>query len=148
MNNTPNSELIENQQNIISTIMAYSEAAMKTAATYVSHCPNRNVILIEDIKRGMMLEMFLFKNRHNNLQLVQHIKHKIFDEPDTDEDTDEDTDTDIESSNESDAFNKCFSQNTCTCKLCVCINNINSQWNAFVPTTEFERVFKTHIDDL
>ena len=45
------------KKNAISLIVAFSEGAMVTAGKYVAHC-TRTAITPEDLKRGMMLEMF------------------------------------------------------------------------------------------
>ena len=52
----------EFEKNTAAIIVTYAEHALRTAALYVSHHETRNGITPEDIKRAMMLEMFLFKN--------------------------------------------------------------------------------------
>ena len=64
----------EAKKNIVAIIVKFSEGAMRTAAKYVSHSQTRNVVTPEDLKRGMMLEMFLFKHRNNFLSYCGLVK--------------------------------------------------------------------------
>ena len=50
----------EFEKNTTVIIVTYAEQALRTAALYVSHHTTRNGVTPEDIKRAMMLEMFLF----------------------------------------------------------------------------------------
>ena len=71
-------------KNATSVIVAYAEQAMRTAAKYISH-GERNVITPEDIKRAMMLEMFLFNKRPNLLEKAEEIRKLYEEESDDDE---------------------------------------------------------------
>ena len=126
-------------KNATSVIVAYAEQAMRTAAKYISH-GERNVITPEDIKRAMMLEMFLFNKRPNLLEKAEEIKRELYEE-ESDDDEMEDL---IIDSDEEEVVE--FSKNTCECPLCTCINNIYARWENFTPETQFEILFKKHID--
>ena len=52
-------DMEEFKKNVSSLIVAFGENAMRTGAKYVSHS-KRKVVTVEDLKRAMMLEMFLF----------------------------------------------------------------------------------------
>ena len=67
------------KKNIASILVHFMENALKSAAIYVKHC-KRNVVTIEDIKRGMMLEAFLFGRRTDTGEKVEAIKREIFGE--------------------------------------------------------------------
>ena len=70
----------EAKKNIVAIIVKFSEGAMRTAAKYVNHSQTRNIVTPEDLKRGMMLEMFLFKHRNNLLHEVEVLKEELFNE--------------------------------------------------------------------
>ena len=64
----------EMKKNAISLIVAFSEGALRSAAKYVTH-GGRNAVTPEDVKRGMMLEMFLFKRRDDTLEKAEEINY-------------------------------------------------------------------------
>ena len=57
-----NLEREEIEINVTSMVMTFMSYAMKTSAMYVEHS-KRKVITVRDIKRAMMLEVFLYFNR-------------------------------------------------------------------------------------
>uniref|UniRef100_A0A6C0C4H7 Uncharacterized protein n=1 Tax=viral metagenome TaxID=1070528 RepID=A0A6C0C4H7_9ZZZZ len=128
----------EFKQNTAAIIVTYAEQALKTAAMYVSHHETRNGITPEDIKRAMMLEMFLFKNRSNLLEKSEAIKKMLFEDEDND-----DEEEFINMTKEEE-----FSQNECSCALCKCVNGIYDRWNGWTPQSLFETVIKKHIDNI
>ena len=78
---TPDNDAFEN----VTTIMLYfMEQAMKTSGVYVKHC-ERKSITVEDIKRALMLEMFLFKKRDKKVEDLEKIKKEIFGKESADE---------------------------------------------------------------
>jgi len=125
------------KKNAISLIVAFSEGAMVTAAKYVSHC-KRTAITPEDLKRGMMLEMFLFKKRDNTLEKAEKIKKELFAEESDEEDEE------IEFADECEEF----CESSCKCALCKCMNTIYNRWEKFEPSTPFERIFQKHINSM
>jgi hypothetical protein len=129
----------ETKKNAISLVVAYSEGALRTAAKYITHA-GRNVVTPEDVKRGMMLEMFLFKHRDDTLEKAKEIKEELFGDND-DEDNMEDLE--FEGSDEDE-----FVESSCECALCKCINTIYTRWDALEPNTEFERIFQKHINNI
>ena len=68
----------ETVENVGSVIMVFMENAMKNADIYVKHA-KRKEITPEDIKRGLMLEVFLMKNRPNMLEQCETMKQKLKD---------------------------------------------------------------------
>ena len=66
------------KKNAATVIVTYAEHALRTAGLYVSHHKTRNGVTPEDIKRAMMMEMFLFNNRPNLLEKAQEIREVLF----------------------------------------------------------------------
>lgn len=137
-------DMEEFKKNVTSLIVAFGENAMRTGAKYVSHS-KRKVVTVEDLKRAMMLEMFLFSNRPGIIEKAKKIKEEIYNEDDdSDEDEDEDEDISDFISNKKTKFEL----NTCDCALCTCINTIPSKWKRWTPTTPYEKILKKHIDSI
>ena len=130
----------ETDKNAISVIVAFSEGALNTAAIYLSH-GDRKAVTPEDLKRGMMLEMFLFKHRDDALEKAQKIKEELFGEQRDELDQKLDDD-------HYDEDDEIFIENTCVCGICKCINNIYTRWNNFEPSTPFETIFQKHINNM
>ena len=129
----------ETKKNAISLVVAYSEGALRTAAKYITHA-GRNVVTPEDVKRGMMLEMFLFKHRDDTLEKANEIKEEVFGDNDDEYNME---DLEFEAGDEDE-----FVESSCECALCKCINTIYTRWDALEPNTEFERIFQKHINDI
>ena len=133
--NHGNNELMENMAAIVT---AFTENALKTSAKYVEHS-GRNVITTEDIKRGLILEMYLFKARNDNIQHIEEIKRVLFEE--TDEEEEEIID-DMEDTGDE------FELSSCECLLCQEINNIYNKWINFQPSTRIEEILQRHINSI
>lgn len=82
-------ENLNNKKNIATLVCCFSKNALKTAAMYVSHS-NRNIVVVEDIKRSMMLEVFIFINRPDLPEKLKEAKEMLFSDEDDDEDDNED----------------------------------------------------------
>ena len=134
----PNDE--EFEKNTATIIVTYAQYAIKTAGTYVSHHKTRNGVTPEDIKRAMMLEMFLFNNRPNVLEKAEEIRQTLFNEEEYDSDEEEE----LVNLNHGDEF----SENECQCAICKCINGIYERWESWTPVSLFETTIKKHIDKI
>jgi hypothetical protein len=130
----------EFQKNAATVIVAYAENALRTAGLYVTHHKKRNGVTPEDIKRAMMLEMFLFSNRPNMVEKAQEIRQMLFGNNSDSDDEDEDYPS-IQDENK-------FTENDCTCPVCHCINNIYARWENWTPNSLFETTIKKHIDTM
>jgi hypothetical protein len=119
------------------TLVHFSENALNHCALYIKHC-KRNCIKPEDIKRGMMLEMFIFTNRDNLEEKINIIKDEIYDG---------DSDEEI-IINEPDRKEDAFAESDCKCALCLCMNNIYTRWNGWTPETSIQAILKRHIDNI
>jgi hypothetical protein len=128
----------EFEKNTATIIVTYADHALRTAALYVSHHKERNGITPEDIKRAMMLEMFLFKNRPNLLEKAEEIREMLF--------GDEELDSDEEEERVDMCHGEEFSENVCNCTVCKCMNNIYTRWEGWTPQSLFETTIKKHID--
>ena len=135
--NLISNEITEEQQNMISIIIGFTENAMKTAAKYTTHS-GRKVVLPEDIKRSMMLEMFIFNKRENIVSQLEAIRKEIF------EDSSDDEEIIMEDPEEVPEF--CESK--CECMMCKTLNNIRNSWENFTPSSRLETLLKKYIDKM
>ena len=127
------------EQNITVLISTFASEGLKHASRYVSHHKTRYLITPEDIKRGMMLEVFIFKNRPDLVDKFDEILQIISQESDSDSDEEEE----IEESSE-----ETFTENDCSCPICKCMNTIYTRWEKFVPSSPLEQIIKTNIDKI
>ena len=135
----------ELKKNVVSLVLTLSKNAMKTAVTYITHS-KRNAITPEDLKRSMMLEMFFYKQRPDLFQEAEKIKEEIFDsgyEEDSESDEDDDGGSLI-GEGEADIF----ADSKCTCAMCTCLNGIYTRRNKWQPASEYEKLFKKHIENM
>ena len=130
----------DQKYNIISTICLFTDNAIKTATQYVQHC-KRNAITKEDIKRGLIMEVFLFGKRGNEMEEILKIKKDI-------QEHKNDEDQDISDLIIDDKEIMPFANSNCSCALCVNINNIYDRWNNFTPSSQIETIMKKHIDEM
>ncbi len=130
------------QENIVTSLVTYTEYALRTAATYVSH-GTRKSVTAEDIKRALILEVFLFNNRPGLLEKAEEVKKALFgaDVPEDEEDDDH------ESGGGGD-IDEPFSPNDCECALCSAIGGIYDRWGAWEPANALEALLKRHIDGI
>tara|TARA_B100000575_G_scaffold81464_2_gene64091 strand:- start:705 stop:1220 length:516 start_codon:yes stop_codon:yes gene_type:complete len=130
----------DQKYNIIATICHFTENALKTATHYVEHS-KRNAITKEDIKRGLIMEVFLFGKRGNEMEEIVKIKKDI-------EEHKNDEDADISDLIIDDNEIMPFANSNCSCALCVNMNNIYDKWNNFTPSTQIETIMQKHINDM
>ena len=126
-------------ENIASIVLVFMENAVKSAAIYIKHA-KRQSITAEDIKRGLMLEIFFIKQRPNMLEQCEEMKKiikKIQDEDDSDDDDDFITDED-----------EPFKESECNCPMCGCMNTIYTRWEGFTPETSIEKAMHKHINNI
>lgn len=129
------------KKNVISIIVKFAEGAMKTAAKYANHREGPSVVLPEDLKRAMMLEMFLFKHRDNLLEKVEALKVDLFNEDNEEEESDDDYD-------DSDDEDIDFTESKCECAICKTMNNIYSTWETLELNSPYEILLKQHIENM
>lgn len=130
----------EIQQQIASTLVHFSENALLNAAAYIKHA-DRNQITQEDLKRCLMLEVFIFTKRENIQEKIEDIIHELYDgESDEEEEIifDEDENQIVDE----------FQESTCECVLCQCINNVYIKWENWEPETPIQHILKRHIEQM
>ena len=128
-------------KNTTTTITIFGENALKTAAQYISH-GKRKIITREDVKRALILEMFIFNKRELDIKNFKNVKKDLFE-------NDEDEKSGINTPNYIvDNTEETFSLNGCNCKLCDCIKNIYDEWEVWEPSTPFENIFQKHINNI
>ena len=128
-------------ENIASIVLVFMENAVKSAAIYVKHA-KRNSITPEDIKRGLMLEIFFIKQRPNMLEQCEEMKktiNKILEEEDYESDEGFDEDYIIND-------DEPFRESECKCAMCNCMNTIYTRWEGFTPQTSIEKAMFNHIN--
>jgi hypothetical protein len=128
------------QENIVASLVTYTECALRTAATYVSH-GKRKTVTAEDIKRALILEIFLFNNRPGLLEKATEIRDQLFGEG-------VDSDGAEEEEEEEDGADEPFATNDCECALCKAISGIYERWAAWQPANPLEEMLKRHIDGI
>ena len=130
----------ETFENTAAVIMVFMENAVKSADIYVKHS-KRTTITSEDIKRGLMLEVFFMKQRPNMIEQCEQMKETIKKIQDEDDDSDEEME--IYGDEE-----EVFKESNCTCPMCGCMNTIYTRWDTFTPETAIERAMAKHIENI
>lgn len=131
----------KNEEDIIALVAAFMVNSLRNCGIYISHC-NRNGITREDIKRLLMLEVFLFVKRPNIIENIEEMK-TILNQEDSDEENEEDINEFVVDDDEIDEF--CLSK--CECAMCKCVNNIYTRWDNWVPQTNLEKSLKQHFSN-
>ena len=131
------------EKEITTLVATFANEGLKHASHYLKHHEERKVILPEDLKRGMMLEVFLFNKRPDLNDKLKEIKEIIY-HYDKDEDEDEEDEDEEEDVSE----NVTYSENKCTCAICKCINSIHQRWENWTPNSGFELILKKSIDEI
>tara|TARA_B110000967_G_C18836451_1_gene537006 strand:+ start:306 stop:758 length:453 start_codon:yes stop_codon:yes gene_type:complete len=126
-------ETVENTASIVVTFM---QNGMKNSDIYVKHA-KRAEITPEDIKRGLMLEVFFMKSRPDILEQCEEVKQKIKDIIKDEEENGEEMYIEQDRDNE-----ECeeFKESTCECPMCNCFNTIYSRWERFTPELPMEKI--------
>ena len=132
-----NEDLIED---VTAIVFSFMENAMRSTAIYIKHC-KRNGVTTEDIKRALMLEIFLFRKRDNIMTQILEIKNELLKE---EEEEEENIDDLIVPEDELDKFE----ESGCNCGMCQCLNKIYDRWEKFEPQTNIEKLMKNHINEM
>ena len=133
----------ETLENIGSLVMVFMENAMKSADIYVRHA-KRKQITPEDIKRGLMLEVFFMKQRPNMLEQCEEMKKMIQEIIKDEEENGEEVFIDGEEEEEEEEF----TESTCECPMCNCFNTIYTRWENFTPEQPMEIIMAKHISSM
>ena len=137
--NLENGDEEQKQQQLASTLVHFSENALLNASVYIKHA-DRNQITKEDLKRCLMLEVFIFTKRDNLQEKIEDIVEELYyndsDEEDIIFDDDENVIVDE------------FTESECQCALCQCINNVHIKWETCVPETPIQHILKSRIEQM
>jgi|TARA_B110000285_G_scaffold235399_1_gene316869 hypothetical protein len=139
-NDLNNLEKEELKVNVTSSILSFMEYAIKTSEIYVNHS-NRKIIDTKDIKKAMMLEVFLYFDRVDLNTSLQKWRNTILYEMENDDNY---ISEDDEEEDEEDEENI----KVCECEICSHINNIEEKWKIYEPSDELGKIFKKHIDTI
>ena len=139
-NDLNNLEKEELKANVTSSILSFMEYAVKTAEIYVTHS-NRKIINTKDIKKAMMLEVFLYFDRTDLKTSLQKWRNTILYELDNDENYISEEDEEEEDEEETNI-------KICECEICKHINSIEEKWKMYEPSDELGKIFKKHIDTI
>ena len=129
------------EKEITTLVATFANEGLKHASHYLKHHEERKVILPEDLKRGMMLEVFLFNKRPDLNDKLKEIKEIIYHYDEDEDEEDEDEEEDV-------SENVTYSENKCTCAICKCINSIHQRWENWTPNSGFELILKKSIDEI
>ena len=137
-NLTEHTTIDEQQKQIVALIALFTENALRNACVYVKHS-TRKQVTVEDLKRGLMLEVFLFTKRPGITEKAKEIK----DELDSYEDSDNNDESHIVEDEEEE-----FAENSCDCPFCTCITDIYKRWDDWSPSTSIEKILHKHINNM
>lgn len=155
---TDNGELnnLEKQElevNITSSIMTFMSYSIKSSSIFVEHS-ERTIITTDDIKRAMMVEIFLYFERSDLEMRIGEWRNIILNEMKNDTsdiEDEEDEENDLEDEQEStDKLENEEKKNKkiCSCEVCDLMNTIKDKWKYYNPTDEMGKIFKNHIDKM
>ena len=130
----------ETFENTAAVIMVFMENAVRTAGMYVSHT-DRTEITPEDIKRALMLELFLMGSRDDNLEKCLAMKENIKEWMNNNSNEDDEDDNEEHDEEE-------FEESECTCAICNVMNNVYERWEGFQPSTKIEEVIYNHLTNM
>ena len=136
------------EKNVVGTIVHFSENALKTAGYYTKHS-GRKMITKEDIKRCLMLEVFLFYNRQNLIENIANIIQELYGTSSDEEDDEEEEKG--EEKNEiifEEDIEESFKLSECKCALCTSLNNIKNKWETWKPETPIQEILQKHINNI
>ena len=142
----------EHDVNVTSAIMTFMSYAIKSSSIYVEHS-KRQVVTPNDIKRAMMVEVFMYFDRPDLLMRTAEWRRIILEDLQTEEIGEED-DEENENESESEAEDEeekmieedKKNQVKCECDICSQMNDIVEKWQYYEPKDGLGKVFKKHID--
>lgn len=156
MNNTPfkmmtgtNSDelnVLEKEEaeiNVTSAIMTFMSYAIKSSSIYVEHS-GRKIITTDDIKRAMMVEVFMYFERPDLQTRVKEWRNILLTEPNLSEDEESESECEEEDKTEEETKNK----KICNCEVCDLMNTVKDKWQCYNPNDDLGKIFKKHIDEM
>jgi|TARA_B110000114_G_C14870249_1_gene308524 hypothetical protein len=136
----------EQEINVTSCILTFMSYAIKTSGVYVEHS-NRKIVTPDDIKRAMMVEVFLYFDRGDLQGRVSQWRQLILDDMQNEESDEEYSDEDESREDEGKLLHDDETNRLdCKCEICNQMTNIDEQWKKYSPDDELGKIFKKHID--
>jgi histone H3/H4 len=140
-------------KNIVGTLVLFTENALKSAGFYTKH-GKRTFITKEDIKRCLMLEVFLFYCRENLQENIENVIEELYGD-DADE-ADEAAEAADEAADEAaeagpkkiEDLENSFKNSDCECGICQTLNNIHVKWASWQPETPLQEIIQKHINNI
>jgi hypothetical protein len=129
------------EKEVVTLVSTFANEGLKHASRYVEHHNTRTGITPEDVKRAMMLEVFLFNNRPDLLDKFEEIKELIYNSNEEEEEYDDEITDDVHMDEE-------FSVNNCDCAICKCMTTIYTRWAKWTPITPMDVILKKSIDNI
>tara|TARA_A100001011_G_scaffold400547_1_gene516115 strand:+ start:1513 stop:2016 length:504 start_codon:yes stop_codon:yes gene_type:complete len=148
-----NLEKRELEVNITSSIMTFMSYSIKSSSIFVEHS-ERTIITTDDIKRAMMVEVFLYFERSDLEMRVGEWRNIILNEmkndtSDIEDEEDEENDLNDEEQSTDKLENKeKKNKKICSCEVCDLMNIIKDKWVHYNPKDEMGKIFKKHIDKM
>lgn len=142
----------EHDVNVTSAIMTFMSYAIKSSSIYVEHS-KRQVVTPDDIRRAMMIEVFMYFERPDLLIRTAEWRQIILEdlqngesEEEEQEETDEESECDAKDEEEKMIEEDKKNKVKCDCDICSQMNDIVEKWQYYEPKDELGKVFKKHID--
>lgn len=134
----------ELEVNVSSSIMTFMSYSIKSSSIFVEHS-GRTIITPDDIKRAMMVEVFMYFERDDLTVRVSEWRNIILNETEPDEESESENEcSDIEP----DTIEKEETKKICSCSVCDLMNGIKDKWKYYNPPDEMGKIFKKHIDNI
>jgi len=139
----------EHDVNVTSAIMTFMSYAIKSSSIYVEHS-KRQVVTQDDIKRAMMIEVFMYFDRHDLLIRTAEWRQIILEDLQNEEseEDEEESESECDAKDEEEKMIEEDKKNKvkCDCDICSQMNDIVEKWQYYEPKDELGKVFKKHID--
>lgn len=132
--------------NVTSSIMTFMTYSIKSASIFIEHS-GRTIITPDDIKRSMMVEVFMYFDRKDLKIRVNEWRNIILNELSNIEEIESEDESEDENT-ESDIVEKEENKKICSCNVCSLMNDIKDRWEYYNPEDEMGKIFKKHIDNI
>ena len=140
----------EQEINVTSAIMTFMSYSIKSSAVYVEHS-NRKIITPDDIKRAMMVEVFIYFDRPDLITKTSEWRQILIEDMQNEVSESECDDENEEYSDEDKSEEELIIKDKknvvkCDCEICSQMIDIVDKWQYYEPTDELGKIFKKHID--
>ena len=120
--------------------MSYS---IKSSSIFVEHS-GRTIVTIDDIKRAMMVEVFMYFNRPDLKIRISEWRNIILTDMECDnEEQESEEESEDEIMKDDNITEKEESKKICSCDVCDLMNNIKDKWKYYNPTDKMGKIFKS-----